>query len=43
MKTKIHAVAGFIGFFTIARFWTSTIYSELFTDHATMAAIKAAI
>jgi hypothetical protein len=43
MKTKIHAVAGFIGFLTIALFWTSTIYSELFTDHATIAAIKAAI
>ena len=43
MKTKIHAIAGFIGFLTIALFWTSTIYSELFTDHATIAAVKAVI
>lgn len=43
MKTKIHAVAGFIAVLTIALFWTSTIYSELFTDHATIAAVKAAI
>lgn len=43
MKTKIHAAAGLIGFFTIALFWTSTIYAEVFTDHATIAAIKAAI
>ena len=43
MKTKIHAIAGIIGFLTIALFWTSTLYSELFTDHTTIAAIKAAI
>jgi hypothetical protein len=43
MKTKIHAIAGIIGFLTIALFWTSTLYSELFTDHATIAVIKAAI
>ena len=43
MKTKIHAIAGIIGFLAIALFWTSTIYSELFTDHMTIAAIKAAI
>ena len=43
MKTKIHAIAGIIGFLTIALFWTSTLYSELFTDYATIAALKAAI
>lgn len=43
MKTKAHAMAGFIGFLMIALFWTSTVYSELFTDHATIAAVKAAI
>ncbi len=43
MKTKIHAIAGIIGFLTIALFWTSTLYSELFTDYTTIAAIKAAI
>lgn len=43
MKTKIHAIAGIIGFFAIALFWTSTIYAELFADHATIAAVKAAI
>ena len=43
MKTKIHAIAGMIGFLTIAIFWMSTIYSELFTDQATIAIIKAVI
>ena len=43
MKTKVHATAGSIGFLMIALFWTSTVYSELFTDHATVAAVKAAI
>jgi hypothetical protein len=43
MKTKIHAIAGIIGFLTIALFWTSTLYSELFTDHTTIANVKAAI
>ena len=43
MKTKIHAIAGIIGFLTIALFWTSTLYAELFTDHATIAAIKTVI
>ena len=43
MKTKVHAIAGIIGFLMIALFWTSTVYSELFTDYTTIAAVKAAI
>ena len=43
MKTKIHAAAGVIGFLTILSFWTSTLYSELFTSHETIAAVKALI
>ena len=43
MKTKVHAIAGIIGFLMIALFWTSTTYSELFTDYTTIAAVKAAI
>ena len=43
MKTRMHAIAGFIGFVMIALFWTSTVYSELFTDHATIGVVKAAI
>ena len=43
MKTKIHAIAGIIGFLMIGLFWTSTVYSELFTDYTTIVAVKAAI
>ncbi len=40
MKTRIHAIAGGIGFLTILTFWTSTIISELFTSYETIAAVK---
>lgn len=40
MYTRIHAVAGGVGFLTILTFWTSTVFSELFTSHETIAAIK---
>ena len=40
MKTKIHAVAGAIGFLTIATFWTTTLFSELFGDEASIASVK---
>ena len=40
MKTKIHAIAGIVGFLTIATFWTSTMLSELAGSHATIAAVK---
>ncbi|UWR44197.1 FAD-dependent oxidoreductase [Phaeobacter inhibens] len=43
MKTRIHAIAGTIGFLTILLFWTSTVLSELFGSHATVAAVKSAI
>ena len=40
MKTRIHAVAGGIGFLTILTFWTSTVFSELFMSHETIATVK---
>ena len=43
MKKKIHAIAGLIGFLCILTFWTSTVYSELFTSHEVIASVKAMI
>lgn len=43
MKTRIHAIAGGIGFLMILLFWTSTVITELFTSHETIAAAKAMI
>ena len=43
MKTRIHAIAGAIGFLTILTFWTSTVYSEVFGTHETIIAVKNAI
>ena len=40
MKAKIHAIAGVIALLTIASFWTSTLFSEMFADHSTIAYIK---
>lgn len=40
MKTRIHALAGGIGFLTILTFWTSTVFSELFASYETIATIK---
>ena len=41
MKTKIHAIAGGIAFLTILLFWTSTVFTELFSSHETTAVVKA--
>jgi len=43
MKTRIHAIAGAIGFLTILTFWTSTIISEVFGSYATIALVKQAV
>ncbi|WP_289035986.1 hypothetical protein [uncultured Roseibium sp.] len=43
MKTKVHALSGGIGFLMILLFWTSTVTSELFADHDTVAAVKSLI
>jgi CDGSH-type Zn-finger protein len=43
MKTRVHALAGVTGFFTILAFWTSTAVSELFAGHETVAAVKQSI
>lgn len=40
MKTKIHAAAGGIAFLTILTFWTSTVFTELFTSYETVALAK---
>jgi hypothetical protein len=43
MKTKIHAIAGVIGFLTILTFWSSTLWSELFGSPETIAWVKGMI
>ncbi len=43
MKTRIHAIAGGIGFLLILLFWTSTALSEVFASHETIAWVKAMI
>jgi ferredoxin-NADP reductase len=43
MKTRIHAIAGTIGFLTILIFWSSTVFSELFGSYETIAVVKGAI
>jgi len=40
MKSKIHAVAGLVGFLAISTFWTSTAFSELFGTQDTIVATK---
>ena len=40
---KIHAAAGAGAFLLIAAFWSSTVLSELFGSHATVAAVKQTI
>ena len=43
MKPVVHAVAGGAAMLTIASFWVATVISELFLDHAAVAAVKHAI
>lgn len=43
MKTRIHAIAGVVGFLTIATFWTSTVVTELTGSHAAIAFLKNSI
>ena len=43
MLKRVHAIAGVTGFALIVVFWTSTVISELFGSHETIAAVKAAI
>jgi hypothetical protein len=43
MLTKLHPVAGVIGFVTILTFWLSTVTSELFGSTAAIAAVKETI
>lgn len=43
MKLPIHAAAGAIALMTITAFWTSTVLSEIFGDHACIATVKTAI
>lgn len=43
IKTRIHAIAGVIGFLTILTFWLSTLGSEIFGSHADIATVKNAI
>ncbi len=43
MKTRMHAVAGLVGFVTILSFWTSTVMVELFAGPAAIAVVKSRI
>ena len=43
MKLKVHAIAGTIALLTIFTFWTSTLASELFGNHALITTIKTSI
>lgn len=43
IKTRIHAIAGVIGFLTILTFWLSTLISETFGSYADIAMVKNAI
>lgn len=43
MKTRIHAIAGAIGFLTILVFWSSTVISELFGSDESIVIVKRAI
>lgn len=43
MTKIIHPVAGALSILTIASFWLSTAFSELFTSPATVTAVKTAI
>ncbi len=40
MRTRIHAIAGGLGFLTILTFWTATVISELFASHQAIADVK---
>lgn len=40
MKRRLHALAGYLGFFLIAIFWLSTAISELFWSAEAVAAVK---
>ena len=43
MKTKIHSISGGIAFITILIFWTSTVYTELFSSHESISTVKTLI
>ena len=40
MTTRIHAIAGVVGFLTILSFWISTVSVELFASPAAVATVK---
>ena len=43
MKSVVHAIAGTTAMLIIVGFWVSTLVSEVFLDHADVAAVKHAI
>lgn len=43
MKSKVHAIAGVLGFFCVLTFWISTVSSELLGSPATVATVKASV
>lgn len=40
MKTRIHAIAGVVGFLTIATFWSATLVTELLGSPAAITTVK---
>lgn len=43
MRTRIHAIAGVVGYLTIATFWFSTLFTELLGSPAAIATLKTGI
>ncbi|MCY6383367.1 hypothetical protein [Hoeflea prorocentri] len=43
MKTRIHAIAGFVAFIMIALFWTSTVLVEILGTYEAVATVKSLI
>ncbi len=40
MKTRVHAIAGCVGFLIIGLFWASTVLAELLASYETIAMVK---
>lgn len=43
MKSKVHAIAGVLGFFCVLTFWISTVSSELLGSPETVATVKTSV
>lgn len=43
MKSKLHGVFGGVALLCISAFWLSSVWAELFMDHASIAAVKSTV